>query len=180
VAKKTFDWVRDAEEPMRALVERESRSKQEARARKAADLVDQLVGLGESAQKHVPLDDSTHRELREYARISPKARSARRRQLNHLGTLLLAEDLDAIEAALGGGSGPTEREAQIELLVRWRKRFIDERDAAIDAFIEQYPDADRQQLRQLTSRAAKLVGSPAGTKASRALLKALRAAADLL
>jgi ribosome-associated protein len=55
-------------------------------------------------------------------------------------------DLDVLEAAL---AGDTEKNARIHLQERWRKRLLNEGDAGLQAWMESYPDCDRQQIRAL-------------------------------
>ena len=62
---------------------------------------------------------------------------------------------------------------------RWRTRLLQEGNEALTAFVDAFPAADPQRIRQLASRARKLEGKPAVTKAKKALLAALKDAADL-
>jgi ribosome-associated protein len=89
---------------------------------------------------------------------------ARRRQLAHIDSIIrmLDEaDVDALGEALR--DLPTERSAVEE----WLERLLEGGDTELEALVQRYPDADRQQLRQLMRNARK--GGPARERLARAL-----------
>jgi len=60
------------------------------------------------------------------------------------------EVLDAIRDALDEKGDAARRETAVMHRVEaWRERLLDDGDVALAELIEQYPDADRQGLRQL-------------------------------
>jgi ribosome-associated protein len=86
--------------------------------------------------------------------IKPKARGAIRRQTLRLVRFLAEDDLDALTEALGADGGTSQRDDHLAALVRWRTRIIDG-DEGLQAFVEAYPQADRQHLRSLAHRVRK-------------------------
>jgi len=62
--------------------------------------------------------------------------------------------LDAIRDALDAGGDAARREtAQLHRAETWRDRLLAEGDAALSELLVEYPQADRQHLRQLVRNA---------------------------
>ncbi len=78
------------------------------------------------------------------------------RQFRHLANRLAEEeDKQAVRDALAALLQPHADEvAALKRTERWRDRLLEEGTDAIEAFVEQYPDADRGHLRQLVRNAA--------------------------
>ncbi|GAB2191287.1 ribosome biogenesis factor YjgA [Sessilibacter sp. MAH2] len=75
--------------------------------------------------------------------------NGRRRQIQYIGKLLRNSDFESIQ--LNYDEMYKEQENQVQLhhvCENWRDRLIDD-NSALQDFIDQYPQADRQQLRQL-------------------------------
>ena len=183
MAKKPFDWVRDDEEPVRPLAQRRSRSQKTRKGNLAAELAEKLVLLPARQWPRLPLEPVTLAALQEFARIKPGARGALKRQLNLISTRLRDDDLEALGEVIDGiEAGRSPRQVQIEGLVRWRTRLLDAEGGkeALTAFIEAYPDANPQRIRQHMAHSAKLIGKPGQDKVNRDLLTALKAAAGLV
>lgn len=80
----------------------------------------------------------------------------RKRQIHYLGRRLLEEDEQALQRELDSvQSGTTEYARRLHMAERWRERLLDEGRPALTAFIQAFPETDRQHLRQLISKAAK-------------------------
>jgi len=116
------------------------------------DMGAQLVDLPVSQLKKLPLDDRLFDAIREcQATIK---HGARKRQLKFIGKLLRHADGEAIRDALEQLDAPKrEAIAEFHAVERWRERLIEEGDAALTELLAEYPDADRQQLRQLVRNA---------------------------
>ena len=97
--KAVFDWVRDAEEPVRERVRRPTRAERTATADRANALAQALVAAGPTAAT-IPLDPEITAALQAVHEVRAGAHGARRRAIRHLGALLRTEDLDAIAEAL--------------------------------------------------------------------------------
>ncbi|MFT5444729.1 MAG: ribosome-associated protein [Myxococcota bacterium] len=99
----------------------------------------------------------------------------RGRQNRLIGQLLRDEDHDLIrnqiELLKSGHVDGGQKERGTE---RWVNRLVEEGDPAVEALIEEYPDADRQRLRQITRNARGDVKDKKTKRARRDLLLALR------
>ena len=83
---------------------------------------------------------------------------ARRRQLQYIGRLMRTVDSEPIEEALAKLELKSRQgKAQFHQIEHWRDRLIAEDDSVIQEFLTQFPETDRQQLRQLTRNAKKLI-----------------------
>ncbi|MCO4746257.1 MAG: DUF615 domain-containing protein [Proteobacteria bacterium] len=175
MGKKDFEWVRDAEEPVTASPVRRSRREKKQPAGDADEFAEILIAMTPSQLDALPLSEESRREVRAMHAIKSGAHGARRRQLLRLGSVLRGEDHDAIRAALGGESGSSARDADLEQIVRWRTRVIEGGDDVIQAFLEAHPAGDRQRIRQLANKMRK----SATPRTNKALMSALREAAGL-
>lgn len=95
----------------------------------------------------------------------------RRRQSQYVGKLMRQlddEQVAAIQAALEEQrKGPAADTLRLHAAERWRERLIAE-DAAVGAWVTQFPDTDVQQLRALVRQARKDAPSPAAAKEAQA------------
>jgi ribosome-associated protein len=108
-----------------------------------------------------------------------KSREAKRRQIQYIGKLMRSANLDTVEQTMDrlNHQSKTYRQ-QFAKIENWRQRIIDEGAPAIEALIEIYPDADRQQLRNLQRQANREQQHNKPPVASRKLFKYLRQLAD--
>ena len=174
MAKKPFQYDRDAEEPWIPNTPRESLADRARKPAEAKALAERLVAMPAADRAGLELDDSLVAALAELERIHPKKRAARRRKLAHIASLVDAHDPDVVQSVLDAvEAGVSEREAAIEGLVRWRERLIAD-GAALTDFLTAYPASDRQRVRQLATAARKALGTPTEQKAARALLQAMK------
>ena len=117
-----------------------------------SDMGAQLVELPASQLKKIPLDEQLLDAIRECQ--STPQRGARKRQLKFIGKLLRNADGEAIREAFESLTAPKrEAIAEFHSVERWRERLIEEGDTALTELLAEYPDADRQQLRQLVRNA---------------------------
>ncbi len=112
----------------------------------------ELVMLSPDQLETLPLADDLIKEIL-FARTI-KQHGARKRQLKTVGKSLRRSDVEPIREALSHAKNrdvyAIKQHHQIE---KWRDRLIDEGDPAINCFINEYPAADRQQLRQIIRKA---------------------------
>lgn len=152
-----------------------SRSQQRRDALEVLDLAKLLVALSDAELGQVPMSDELRELVVESRRIT--AHIARKRQMQYLAKhLRRAEDeLPAIRAAIERDKMESRREtAKLHRVEAWRDRLIAGGDDALNAFIAEHPDADRQHLRALSRRA---VDEHRGNKppaAARELFRSLR------
>ena len=150
-----------------------SRTRMRHEAREVTQLGLQLIALAPGALDQLGLSP----ELREAIELCQGLKlRARSRQKRLIAQLLRGEDHDAIRRSMETRGGTLidgiTREKQNE---RWRARFIEEGDPALQDFMEEYPDADRQQLRTFVRGARQDAEDKKTQRAQRELLRAIRA-----
>ena len=102
-------------------------------------------------------------------------REALRRQLQHIGKLLREEDDAAIRQTLTRISQPRRVEVKaFHETEQWRDRLLGGDDAVINQLVIQYPDADRQHIRQLVRNAHKENLQEKPPKSSRLLFQYIK------
>lgn len=135
-----------------------------------------MAGMPRAQLERLSLSPATWAALDETPRI--KDPRARPRHWKRIANLLEREDMHAVHELLDR-SEEREREATARhhRIERWRERLIGEGDAALGEFLNDYPDADRQQLRSLI-RAAKKDAERGRPEAPRKLFRLLREIMD--
>lgn len=132
-----------------------SRSEQRRDALDVLKLAGTLTELSDNQLSHVPLSDDLRSEVARARAVTQQI--ARKRQTQFLAKQMRKLDdaeLDAIRAALEHDKDRARREtAALHRLEQWRERLIAEGDEALNALLAEFPDADRQQLRQLARQA---------------------------
>jgi len=143
------------------------------------DLGAQLVELNDEQLAKLPLGDKLLAAILESRNI--KQHIARKRHLKHIGKLLREEDAEGIrqglDMLLGQDKAATARFHRME---QWRDRLIGEGDGVLTEFIDEFPAADRQKLRQLVRNAQKETAANKPPKSSRQLFKEIRAVMESL
>ncbi|HEY0333989.1 MAG TPA: ribosome biogenesis factor YjgA [Stenotrophomonas sp.] len=153
-----------------------SRSQQRREALEVLTLGEKLVALTPAQLARLPVPESLLPHIAESKRIT--SHIAHKRQLAFLAKQMRREDdetLEAIRDALDAHSDTARREAAaMHRLERWRDRLLDEGDEALAELLEEYPSADRQQVRQLVrnAREEKLRNKP--PRAYREIFQLLR------
>ena len=106
----------------------------------------QLVELPAWHVDAIPMPEDLRKRITECRAMTSMI--ARKRQINHIDSYL--RDMDEVARALVN-RGIHERPQGVDpdsLVKAWVPRFKTEGDAAIDAFLTEYPAAERQRLRQ--------------------------------
>ena len=153
-----------------------SRSQQRREALEVLALGEKLVALSPAQLARLPVPESLLPHIEDTRRIT--SHIAHKRQLAFLAKQMRREDdatLEAIRDALDANSETARREvAAMHRVERWRERLLEEGDEALAALLDEYPDADRQHLRQLlrNAREEKLRNKP--PRAFRELYQLLR------
>ena len=148
-----------------------SQLKREAHAQQQLGIA--LLDIAESEWQALQLPDKLIAALKEAKRLH--ARGAHKRQLQYIGKLMRDIDTAPIEHYFEEQRLEARRAAQQHhALEDWRDRIIEQGDTAIDAFLAENPQADRQHLRQLARQASKEQARNAPPKASRSLFRYLR------
>lgn len=107
----------------------------------------ELIALPDGALKKVPLSDAMREAIADGKRFS---RGALQRQLRRIAGLMQHEDIEAIQQELARQKQPSKQQtAEFHQLEQWRDRLIDGDEQLFTDLIEQYPNFDRQHVRQL-------------------------------
>ena len=100
---------------------------------------------------------------------------ARKRQIQFLGKQIRNSDMQSIQQQLERlDQQHREDTQQFHALEQWRDRFLQQGDEAINDFLNTYPHADRQKLRQLVRQAHRETEKNAAPAAARKLFKYIK------
>lgn len=158
-------------------IEPPSRSQLKRENQELRDMGEQLVLLAKSQLEKMTLDDSLKAAIKEARRL--KNLDARRRQIQYIGKLLRSIDVAEIKYSLDKLNHQSQTFRQhFAKLEQWRDRFINEGNDAIEDFIALYPDADRQQLRNLQRQACREKSMNKPSAASEKLFQYIKQLAD--
>jgi len=132
-----------------------------------------LVGLPEAQLLKIPLENPLLDAVK--TARSLKSHEAKRRQLQYIGKIMRHIDVEPIQIALEKIQDKSQKsKAEFHQIERWRDRLITEGDLALEKFLEQYPDADRQHIRQLMRKAQNDVAKQKNTGGETELFRYLR------
>lgn len=137
-------------------------------------LAETLAALPNAQLAKLPLSDTVVTAIR-FAHTL-KAHGAKRRQLHYIGKLMRGEELELIRNALTLlERGHDINTAKFHAVEQWRDRLLTEGDEGIQAFIIDYPSAERQQLRQQVRKAQLDRKNNKNTGAEKELFRILKA-----
>jgi len=137
------------------------------------DLGQRLTTLKADLLNKLPLTDALRRALEE----APKhtANVAKKRHAQFIGRLMRDQDTTAILALLDQLDASTRQyNERFHNLERWRDRLITGNDQTLETFVGDYPEADRQHLRQLLRQAQHELAQNKPPAASRKIFKYIR------
>ncbi|BCA92270.1 MAG: ribosome biogenesis factor YjgA [Pseudomonadota bacterium] len=153
--------------------ERPSKSQLKREMHALQALGETLIAMKPAERARFPLSDDMLRAIEETSRI--RSHEGRRRHMQYVGKLIRKEDLTAIQGVFDAIEQEKEqRDHAFHRLEKWRDRLVDEGDDAVDLFMADYPNADRQALRQLVRNARKEREQGKPPTSSRKLFKHLR------
>lgn len=140
-----------------------------------ADLAEELVGLTPHQIKSFELPELLQNSIIQVSTMPPKG--ARKRQLKYITAGLRKLDLTDIQermARLKSKSAHAVREHH--LAERWRDKLVaDSGNELLTQLLDEYPEADSQQIRQLQRNAKKEAATGKPPKSARLLYKYLKA-----
>lgn len=137
------------------------------------DMGAQLVDMPEGKLQKFDLPENLRDAIYEARRL--KSREAKRRHLQYIGKLMRTVDIDLIIHTLEKMDNQSQTYRQhFTQLEGWRDRLINQGSPAIEDFIQHYPQADRQQLRNLQRQANREKESNKPPAAARKLFTYLR------
>lgn len=137
------------------------------------DLGERLTTLKPDVLAKLPLTDALQRALAEAPKH--KAHIARKRHLQYIGKLMREQDIEAIVGLIDQlDSSTREYNERFHALERWRDRLIEGGDSALESFVVDYPDTDRQHLRGLIRHAQHEAAHNKPPAAARKVFKYIR------
>lgn len=149
-----------------------SKTRLKAEADAAQEIGRQLVALPKDKLNKLSLDEHLMDAIREAKRIT--SNGAIRRQMQYIGRLMREVDLAPIVDQLQRWEGKHQEEnARFHHMERWRTRLLAEPEA-LEAFIQQFPQVEIQQLRTLIRNSQKELAASKPPKSSRELFKLIR------
>ena len=129
-----------------------SKTARKREAERLQDIGRRLGDLSAEQLANLELPADLRAALEDYQRFP--SHGAKRRQLQFIGKLMRGLDTEEIEAQLATLAGDSaQARYQFNQLEVWRDRLLTEPEA-LTQFITTYPGVDRQQLRQLLTKAA--------------------------
>jgi ribosome-associated protein len=135
-------------------------------------LGEELVEIKPATLDKFPLPDDLREAIADAQRFKNEAR---RRQLQYIGKLMRNVDPEPIQAALDKVRNKhSQSTAALHKLEQLRDRLIAEGDSVINEILEQFPDADRQRLRQLYLQANREKKANKPPKAFREIFQLLK------
>ena len=153
---------------------RPSRSEQTRTATEVTRLGLQLTGLSPADLDRLALPERLREEIEVNQKLKPRSRG---RQNRLIGQLLRAEDHEEIRVRLAQLKSGHHRSADVEKANEaWVARLVEEGDSAVEAFIAEFPAADRQRFRSFVRSIRQ---DPLAKKAKRARREMLRAVREL-
>lgn len=149
-----------------------SRSHRKQEMLELQKLGEALVKLTASQLASFDLPESLHRAILEAKSIT--SHEAKRRQLQYIGKIMREIDVDAIKHTLKTLQTTRKKSTdEFHHVEAWRDRLIAEGDDALNAFLAEHADVDRQALRQLIRNAKRDVKLQKNTGAGKALFQYL-------
>jgi ribosome-associated protein len=168
--------MRDHDSENDAESDEVSRSQKRREALDVLKLAHALVDLSDAQLARVPLSDELRDETVRARAITQQI--ARKRQTQFLAKQLRKLDdaeLEPIRATLEHDRDHSRREsANLHRVEQWRERLIAEGDDALNEFLQQFPQSNRQHLRQLARQARAERDAAKPPHAQRELFRVLR------
>jgi ribosome-associated protein len=137
----------------------------------------ELVEMPEGKLQKFNLPDSLKEAIYEARKL--KSREAKRRHLQYIGKLMRISNIDEIQNTLDkmDHQSLTYRQHFKQLEV-WRERIITKGNKGIEAFLKDYPLAERQQLRNLQRQANREIELKKAPVASRKIFEYIRSVSE--
>jgi len=132
-----------------------------------------LITLKLSELNELELPDALHNAIEEAHRI--RKHGALKRHKQYIGKLMRDVDIDDIQKQYDEFCHKDDlHNAHFKRLEKWRDRIIAEGDAALNELVTEFPQADRQHIRQLFRKARKEQENSKPPVAYRQIFKYLR------
>lgn len=168
------DEFEDDLDPDLEGIDEKSKSQVKREYKALQKLGEDLLHFNAGQLAELPLSEDVLRAVEEGRKIKPHS-GGHKRQVKYIGKKLAELDTEALwEAVEQQRDKDRLNNARFHLVEEWRDRLLAEQDAALAQFVDDYPSADRQALRQLIRNAQREAEKQQPPKAARQLFKALR------
>ncbi len=158
-------------EPQKPDIESKSQRKQDMLA--LQKIGESLIKLTQEQLATIDLPDNLRTAIQQMKKLT--ANEAKRRQLQYIGKIMRQIDPESIKQALKDMQLIHEKNiTQFHDVEEWRTRLLIQGDNALNSFLVDYPDTDRQQLRQLIRNAQQDIKKNKNTGAEKKLFQYLR------
>lgn len=132
-----------------------------------------LIKLTDEQLKRIDLPDNLLTAIQHMKTLT--SNEAKRRQLQYIGKIMRHVDLDSIKEALKRRELIHEKNTeQFHQIEEWRNKLLQSGDDALNLFLIDYPNVDRQELRQLIRNAERDRKNNKNTGAEKKLFQYLR------
>jgi ribosome-associated protein len=130
---------------------RPSKTQRKQEMQALQELGEKIIALSDAQRARLPLSEDMLAAVEETSRI--RSHEGRRRHMQYVGKVMRREDIMGIQAAFDEfEQEKLRRDNAFHRLEKWRDRLIDD-DEALEPFIADHPNVDRQALRQLIRNA---------------------------
>lgn len=137
------------EEPIDWSLEPPSKSQRKRDMTAVQDLGKDLTTLNRKQLEKLQLSDRLLAALAEYHRL-PNSNEARRRHLQFIGKVMRDEPYEEIQQTLDAMRTPDHTEVRrAQLIEKWGERLLNGTEDEVNAFVSDYPLAERQAIRQI-------------------------------
>ncbi|QLF92524.1 ribosome-associated protein [Pseudomonas sp. ABC1] len=137
------------------------------------DLGERLTTLKPELLDRLPLTDALRKALQDASKHTAHIASKRHRQ--YIGKLMRDQDIDAILALIEQVDASTRQyNERFHALERWRDRLVGGGDDDLEAFVNEFPETDRQHLRSLVRHAQHEAARNKPPAAARKIFKYIR------
>lgn len=134
-----IDW--SLEPPSKSQVKRDMTALQA--------LGQELTELNKKQLEQLPVADNLRTAINEYNRL-PKSFGARRRQLQFIGKIMRSSNHEEIQTALDRMRAPDIAQVRrAQLIEKWGEKLLTGSSDEVNNFVEKWPLAERQALRQM-------------------------------
>ena len=141
------------------------------------ELGEKMIALNKEDLSKINMDDELRRAIEEAQRM--KSHGALKRQKQYIGKVIRNLDDDTLQPQLNRILHKHDiHNAEFKRMEKWRDIILENGDQGINAFIEEYPVADRHHLRQLVRNAKKEKLNNRPPAAYRQIFKYIREIAD--
>ena len=149
-----------------------SRTQIKLEAEALQKLGQRLTQLNAAQLEQIPMDDKLAQAVHEYQRL--KKNEAKRRQGQYIGRIMRDTDAQALEDALNIFDASKTKHAQhFHILEKWRGRLLND-PQALTEFLQEFPETNNQQLRQLIRKTKKEKEQNKDLGASKKLFRLIR------